>query len=296
MLMGMVPAITRYLIAAAICLCLASAPAAADTIVMVAGDIACPPEMSQTPDACHQGPTSDILLKQKPALVLTTGDNQYETGKLSDFNASYDETWGRLKGITKPTPGNHEYRSNDGLGYFNYFGSKAGRPNRGYYSFNRGGWHFIALNSNISTKKTSRQIEWLRKDLTSNAAECTLAYWHHPLFSSGEHGNHSYVKPIWKALSADDADLVITGHDHDYERFAPMNAQGEARAQGIRSFIVGTGGVGLRPFKTIQPHSVVRSDDTFGVLKLTLQTDGYLWEFLPDVDGTFSESGAGDCH
>ncbi|HYN37142.1 MAG TPA: metallophosphoesterase [Actinomycetota bacterium] len=296
MLHGMVPAIVRYFAAATICFCLASAPAAADTLVMVAGDIACPPQLPKTPDSCHQEDTSNLLVKNKPDLVLTAGDNQYDDGKLSDFRDSYDKTWGRLKSITKPTPGNHEYRRNDGQGYYNYFGSKAGRPNRGYYSFDREEWHIIALNSNISTRRTSRQIEWLRKDLTSNPADCTLAFWHHPLFSSGEHGNHSYVKPIWKALSADDADLVITGHDHDYERFAPMNAQGEARAKGIRSFVVGTGGVGLRPFKTIQPHSVVRSDNTFGVLKLTLQAGAYQWEFIPEAGGTFSESGVADCH
>lgn len=201
-----------------------------------------------------------------------------------------------MKGKTKPTPGNHEYRRDDGGGYFNYFGSRAGRPKRGYYSFDKEEWHIIALNSNISTKRTSRQIEWLRKDLTSNPADCTLAYWHHPLYSSGEHGNSPQVKPIWKALSAADADLVINGHDHDYERFAPMNAQGEKRAEGIRSFVVGTGGVALRPFSTVQAHSLVRSANTFGVLKLTLLVDGYQWEFVPDVDGTFSENGDGDCH
>jgi hypothetical protein len=296
MLRGMVQVVTRFLAVLAIILSLAIAPAAAETVVMVAGDIACPPELPKTKEACHQKETSDLLLKNKPDLVLTSGDNQYETGKLSDFKASYDKTWGRVKNITKPTPGNHEYRRKDATGYFNYFGSKAGRPKRGYYSFNRGGWHFIALNSNISTKKTSRQIEWLRKDLTSNAADCTLAFWHHALFSSGEHGNHSEVRPIWKALSADDADLVINGHDHDYERFAPMNAQGEARASGIRSFIVGTGGVGLRPFTTVQPNSLVREENTFGVLRLTLAASSYQWEFIPDVDGTFTENGDGSCH
>lgn len=290
------PAIVRYFAAATICLCLASAPAAADTIVMVAGDIACPPQLPRTQDACHQEDTSDLIAQQKPNLVLTAGDNQYDTGKLSDFQDSYDKTWGQFKGITKPTPGNHEYRNNKGTGYYNYFGSRAGRPNRGYYSFDREEWHLIALNSNISTRGTSRQIEWLRKDLTSNPADCTLAYWHHPLYSSGEHGNHPKVKPIWKALNAADADLVINGHDHDYERFAPMNAKGNARANAIRSFVVGTGGVNLRPFGTIRPHSIARSSNTFGVLKLTLQTGAYVWEFIPETGGSFSELGAGDCH
>ena len=285
----------RYVVAIALCLVVGVAPAHADSVVMVAGDIACSPNEPTTPKACHHQQTSDLLIEHKPDKVLTTGDNQYETGRLSDFRASYDKTWGRVFDITKPTPGNHEYKREGAQGYFNYFGARA-RPGRnGYYSFDVEGWHLIALNSNISTRKSSRQVEWLRRDLTSNPDDCTLAYWHHPLYSSGEHGNSLKVRPFWKALKAADAELIVNGHDHDYERFAPQNAYGKRRSGGIREFVVGNGGRSLRPFANIKPHSRVRDATTFGVLKLTLRPGEYEWEFVPETGGTFTDTGQADC-
>ena len=281
--------------AIALCLIVGAAPVHADSIGMVAGDIACAPEMPTTPTTCRDEQTSDLLIAHKPDFVLTVGDNQYETGKLSDFREAYDKTWGRFRDITRPTPGNHEYRREDARGYFNYFGAKAHPGRRGYYSFEVEGWHLIALNSNISTRKTSRQVEWLRRDLTSNPSECTLAYWHHPLYSSGEHGNNPKVRPLWKALNAADAELVINGHNHNYERFAPQNAYGKKRSGGIREIVVGTGGRNLRPFRNIEPHSRVRNRRTFGVVKLRLGLDDYGWEFVPETGGTFTDSGQDDC-
>ncbi len=174
----------------------------------------------------------------------------------------------------------------------------AGDPGEGYYSYNQGAWHVVVLNSNIAVEPGSAQHEWLRADLTSNTATCTLAYWHHPLFSSGHHGNQTKMKPIWEALFAADVDVVVNGHDHDYERFALQDPSGEADpTRGIREFVVGTGGGGLRPFETIQPNSEVRSADTHGILKLTLNPTSYDWEFVPVSGGeTFTDSGSGSCH
>ena len=152
------------------------------------------------------------------------------------------------------------------------------------------------MNTNIATSRHSRQVEWLRKDLTSTRNNCTLAYWHHPLFSSGHHGNHDDVKPIWKALSAVNADIVLSGHDHNYERFAPMSANGEKRRRGTRSFVVGNGGRNLRPIADVQPHSKARNATNFGVLKLNLRADDYRWRFLPDKFGSYTDAGTGDCH
>ena len=286
----------RYFIATLTCVLLTAFPAKADSVVMVAGDIVCPPNLPTTANTCRDEQTSDLLIKHKPDRVLTSGDNQYDDGKLRHFRNAYDETWGRVKDITRPTPGNHEYRTPDAGGYFNYFGWRAGKPNKGYYSFNQEGWQMIALNSAKSTRKGSRQVEWLRRKVTSDPSECTLAYFHHPLYSSGEHGNNPKMKPVYRVLNAAGVELVVAGHDHNYERFAPMNAKGERRSNGIRTIVVGTGGATHRPIADVKPHSVVRNDDTFGVLKLILTTDGYSWEFVPEAGDTFTDSGDDDCH
>jgi hypothetical protein len=198
-------------------------------------------------------------------------------------------------------PGNHDYHTARASGYFRYFGAAAGNPAKGYYSFDLGEWHLIALNSNCSDvggcERGSAQVRWLRADLAAHAsARCTLAYWHHPLFSSGVHGSNATYTAFWNELYAAGADVVLVGHDHDYERFAPQTPTGVLDTRrGIRQFVVGTGGRGLRRFKTIRSWSEVRDSTTFGVLRLALRPAGYAWRFVPAV-GSFTDSGTGGCH
>ncbi|MDQ3870254.1 MAG: metallophosphoesterase, partial [Chloroflexota bacterium] len=196
--------------------------------------------------------------------------------------------------------GNHDYRGGDAGAYFDYFGELAGPRDRGYYSYEAGSWHVVVLNSNCSAvgcRRGSEQERWLRADLVAHPTACTLAYWHHPRFSSGMHGNHDQVGDFWDALYEAGADLVVSGHDHDYERFAPMNPAGERdTARGIREIVVGTGGGDLRRFEPTMPNSEMRESGTYGVLKLTLKRGGYEWEFVPAAGATFSDSGSSSCH
>lgn len=242
------------------------------------------------------------LLEQIPGIVMVVGDLAYPEGTKEQFANCYDKTWGRLKARTRPAAGNHEFHSRGATPYLEYFGSAAGSPQNGYYSYELGTWHVVVLNSECAEvggcNAGSRQEKWLRVDLAAHPAACTLAYWHKPLFSSGSaHGNDPLVKPLWQALYDANAEVVVTGHDHDYERFAPQNAEGTAdAARGIREFVVGTGGKNHRPFGAIQPNSEVRNADTFGVLKLTLRPNGYDWQFIPEAGKTFTDSGTGKCH
>jgi hypothetical protein len=244
--------------------------------------------------------TSDLALQiDGLAAVLTLGDNQYPTGAIGDFQRSYDHSWGRLKSITHPSMGNHE---GYGDGYYTYFGSAAGPREQGYYSFDIGSWHLVALNSNsecriVACDPTSAQLAWLREDLAAHQSFCTLAYWHHPRFSSGRHQDSKVMSSIWEALYALGVDVVLSGHDHDYERFAPLDAHGRVdKTRGIRSFIVGTGGAHHAEFGTIKIGSKVRNNDTFGILKLVLHPTGYEWEFVPETGKTFTDKGKGRCH
>jgi hypothetical protein len=246
--------------------------------------------------------TSDLLVNIS-GTVFTLGDNAYSNGSASDYTNCYDPSWGRVKSRTRPTPGNHEYQTANAAGYFGYFGAAAGDPTKGYYSYDLGAWHIIVLNSNsscttISCAAGSAQEQWLRADLAANTKACTLAYWHHPRFSSGAtHGNNTAVAPFWDALYQYGAEIVLNGHEHVYERFAPQtpNATADPTA-GIRQFTVGTGGAGLYSFSsTIQPNSEVRNNSSLGVLELTLRTGGYSWDFIP-ATGTFTDSGTGTCH
>ena len=272
---------------------------APDPVVMAAGDIACKPGASVTPTTCHHRQTSELLLGE-PELtqVLTIGDNQYEDGLLTEFlgDGAYDGTWGRLKAITRPTPGNHEYHTPGAPGYFDYFGAAAGEAGKGYYSFDLGSWHLVALNSEITSAAALEQERWLRADLATMRQPCILAYWHTPLFSSGNHGGTSRVRPLWDALYEANADVVLNAHDHDYERFAAQDPSGQADANGIMQFIVGTGGGSLTPFTTIERNSEARNASTFGVIKLTLHPSSFGWQFVPEVAGTFSDSGSAACH
>jgi hypothetical protein len=242
------------------------------------------------------------LLDNIPGSVFAVGDLAYPDGSDEQFKNCYGPTWGRFKDRTRPAPGNHEYRSNGASGYVRYFGAMAGDPQKEYYSYDLGEWHIIVLNSECDKVggcgAGSAQEQWLRQDLNAHRVKCTLAYWHKPLFSSGaEHGNDPEVKPLWDALYAADAEIVINGHDHDYERFAPQDPSGKPDPQrGIREFVVGTGGKSHRTFTSPKPNSELRQADTFGVLKLTLHRTSYDWEFIPQAGKTFTDSGSNNCH
>ena len=208
---------------------------------------------------------------------------------------------GTVQGTYAPSPGNHEFHSSSAAPYFDYFGANAGDPKTGYYSYDLGAWHVIVLNSECvevgGCQAGSAEEKWLRADLSAHPAACTISYWHKPLFSSGaKHGNDPEIKPFWKDLYQSKATLVVNGHDHDYERFAPQDPDGRADSgRGIREFVVGTGGKSHRPFATPLATSEVRNADTYGVLKLTLHPHGYDWEFLPEAGKSFRDSGTGIC-
>jgi hypothetical protein len=276
------------------------------TRIAAAGDIACDPESSGYESGrgsgleCRQLATSTLLAGRSYAAVLALGDIQYEDGTLAKLTASYDPSWGRMKAITRPVPGNHDYETDGAEGYFRYFGASAGEPAKGYYSFDLGGWHLIALNSNCGAvggcSAGSPQERWLRADLAASAATCTLAYWHHPRFSSGRNGSDSLYAPFWQALYDANADVVLAGHDHHYERFAPQTAGGGLDlARGIRQFVVGTGGKAPRGLSWVRLNSEVRETASLGVLELTLGADAYEWRFRSAV-GSFTDSGSATCH
>src|SRR5829696_4251911 len=276
----------------------ASGPAAAqvggDPVLVGAGDIAsCRSEGDQA--------TAD-LIAGIDGTVATFGDNAYPRGTAADFARCYDPTWGPFKARTKPSPGNHEYETAGASAYFDYFGIAAGDPGIGYYSYDLGSWHVISLNSNCSSvvggcDPGSPQEQWLKADLASHSNVCTLAYWHHPRFSSGIYGDQSFVAPFWDDLYQAGAEVVLNGHEHVYERFAPLNPSGQTDpAQGILQLIVGTGGAEFTGFDTIKPTSEVRIAGTNGVLKMSLHPDGYDWQFVTAPDGTEADSGSGQCH
>jgi hypothetical protein len=241
------------------------------------------------------------LLEQIPGTVMAVGDLAYPDGSKENFEC-YDKTWGRVKSRTRPAAGNHEFHSAGAAYYFDYFGAAAGDPKKGYYSYELGTWHIIVLNSECKDvggcESGSAQEKWLRADLAAHPVACTLAYWHKPLFSSGgAHGDDPEIKPLWQALYESNADVVVNGHDHDYERFAPQDPDARADAKrGIREFVVGTGGKNHRPFTTPHANSEVRDATAFGILKLTLKTSGYDWNFIPEAGKTFTDSGSGPCH
>ena len=241
------------------------------------------------------------LLETIPGTVMAVGDLAYPDGTKENFDC-YDRTWGRVKARTRPSPGNHEFHTQGATFYFSYFGAAAGDPKAGYYSYELGTWHIIALNSECidigGCNAGSTEEKWLRADLAAHPAACTLAYFHKPLFSSGgAHGDDPEIVPIWQALYDANADVVVSGHDHDYERFAPQTALAKPDPErGIREFVVGTGGKNHRPFTTPHANSEVRNADTFGVLKLTLRPGAYDWQFIPEAGKTFTDSGTGSCH
>ena len=275
---------------------------------MATGDIACDPVHPYFRDGagaahnCHQQATADLVAAQRADAVLALGDIQYENATLRDFQTSFDRAWGRFKGIMHPTPGNHEYVTMGAPGYFSYFGAAAGPPDRGYYSFDLGSWHLIALNSNCTKiqggcDRTGAQASWLRADLASHKNTCTLAFWHHPRFSSGKYGNDARTDRLWRALYEGGADVIVVAHDHNYERFAPQDPDGRLdRARGMREFVVGTGGRSHDRFLSSAANSEARNDTTFGILRLSLLPTGYSWRFIPEAKATFKDSGSDTCH
>jgi acid phosphatase type 7 len=246
------------------------------------------------------------LLEKIPGTIFAAGDLAYEDGSTADFKNCYDTTWGKFKDRTRPALGNHEYKDPTASGYFQYWGKRAGPAGKGYYSFDLGAWHIVVLNTNCDAKGLggcaagSPQETWLKEDLAAHANACILAYGHHALFSSGffkKHAIHPELKPLWQDLYAAHADLVLAGHEHSYERFAPQDPDGHPDAEhGIREIVAGTGGRSHDPLGFAIANSEVRNSSTYGVLKLTITPGGYTWEFIPEEGRDFRDSGTGACH
>jgi hypothetical protein len=246
------------------------------------------------------------LIEQIPGTVFAAGDLAYEGGSPDEFEFCYGPTWGRFKDRTKPVMGNHEYVNPTAHGYFEYWGKQAGQVGKGYYSFDLGNWHVIALNTNCYSQSLggcdagSPEEKWLKEDLAAHAGSCIVAIGHHALFSSGifkRHAIHPELKPLWQDLYAAHADLVVAGHEHSYERFALQDTDGKADPEhGIREIVVGTGGRSHDPLGFATPNSEVRDWETYGVLKLTLSPKNYIWEFIPEEGRTFRDVGSGTCH
>jgi hypothetical protein len=244
-------------------------------------------------------PGSELTARLLDAIggtVFAVGDNAYPSGRTEDYLNCYDPTWGRHRHRTRPTPGNHEYESPGASPYYAYFGSNAGPAGLGYYSYTLGAWHIVSLNSETDVRSGSAQEQWLRADLAQNRTLCTAAYWHRPRFSSGSHGDNVDVQDLWRTLYEFNVDIAFAGHDHLYERFAPLDATGEVDpARGIRSFVVGTGGAAIHALKGARPNSEARGND-WGVLMLTLSPSSYEWNFVPVAGATYRDSGTGACH
>jgi hypothetical protein len=277
--------------------------------VAAAGDIACDPNEPNfnggqgTATACRQFAVSSAILAGGYDAVLPLGDEQYNAGSASAFAASYHPSWGRLDSIAHPVVGNHEYGRPAAAPYFQYFGASAGTPGQGWYSYDLGAWHMIALNANCTRiaggcGPGSPQELWLRADLAAHPVGCTLAYWHQPLFTSGQEPPTLEVRAFWDDLSAAGAEIILNGHEHLYERFAPQTPAGQRDdAHGIREFVVGTGGENHMTYHaTPAANTEARDNTSFGFLDLTLSNGTYAWSFRPDPPGGFTDSGTGTCH
>lgn len=278
----------------------AATKAASQTFTLVgAGDIA----SCKDPDGAR---ATAKLIAQIPGTVFAAGDLAYEKGTPAEFKNCYGPTWGRFKDRTKPALGNHEYVDHVAAGYFQYWGAQAGPEGKGYYSYDLGNWHIVALNTNCGMHAMggcalgSPQETWLRADLADHPNACILAYGHHALFSSGlfkSHAQHPQLRPLWQDLYEVHADLILAGHEHSYERFAPEDPEGKPDPEhGIREIVVGTGGRSHDPLGFATPNSEVRNWETYGVLKLTLAPGKYDWEFIPEEGKPFHDSGSGICH
>lgn len=280
-----------------------------DPVIAAVGDLVCDPrphsplrDLEDAMGDCDAAKTFALVADRHLAAILILGDEQYEDGALEAFKLGYAKTWGLRNAIARPVPGNHEYYSSPtAAGYFTYFGAAAGDPSKGYYSFNIGTWHIVALNGNCTfiggCQQGSPEEKWLKADLRADRARCTIAYWHQPRFSSGFHGDDPQYAAFWNDLYAAHADLVLGGHDHDYERFAPMSPSGAVDRQlGIREIVAGTGGRSHTFFLKIHVTGEARSSGTFGVLFLTLHPSSYDWQFTPIAGYYFSDHGSDVCH
>lgn len=279
-----------------------------DPVIAAAGDIACGSGDANynggngTATACRQKYTSNLLVGAGLTAVLTLGDNMQSDPSPTGFATVYGPTWGRVKSITHPEAGNHDYGYSGAKGYYGYFGAAAGDPTKGYYSYNIGTWHIIEINSNCTKISGgcgagSPEETWVRSDLAANHSFCTLAVFHHPRYSSGHDGDNLFMAPIFQDLYNANADVVLSGHSHDYERFAPQdNASHLDNARGITQFVVGTGGSFFTGFGSIKPNSQVHQNSTFGVLELTLHPTSYDWRFVPEAGKTWTDSGTRSCH
>lgn len=284
----------------------ASAPHAREFVVAAAGDIACDgasadsahEDLDDRGAGCAQQRTAALVARAHPDALLPLGDEQYDVGAYAAFQRGYAPSWGRFDAIAHPAVGNHEYGTPGAAGYFRYFGVRAGDAHTGYYSFDAGGWHFIALNGNCAAVggcgRDSAQAQWLARDLAAHRGICTLAYWHQPRFSSGLHGSDTAYDAFWRELYAAHAALVLNGHDHLYERFAPQTPDGVASSDGIREFVVGTGGKSHYRFRATVANSQMRDDRDFGVLFLTLRDRAYAWRF-ETINGRTADRGDGRC-
>lgn len=262
--------------------------------IYAVGDIA---DCALTPPAQSGAAATAALLRATAGWILALGDLAYPDGSAADFRNCFDPVWGDLTPRILPAPGNHEYRTPGAAGYYDYFGAAAGERGKGYYATRVGGWRIIALNSNIDMSAGSEQERWLSAQLASEPTRCTLAFWHHPRFSSAPRGTNLKLDAIWRTLYAAGVDVVLNGHEHVYEHFAPQTPDGYADDErGMRQFVVGTGGAKAGQFNAVQPNSEARERGILGVLRLALRPDGYAWRFLPAVGHTFEDSGQGRCH
>lgn len=272
-------------------------------VLIGAGDIALCGSQLQWAEA-----TGDLVEKYPDAIVFTMGDNVYPGGTREEFRDCYDPTWGSFRDRTRPALGNHEYQNKEGSApYFEYFGERAGSAEQSYYDYTVGGWHVIVLDTNCEPKyqkkgapacgEDSEQYGWLREKLEQSTAECTLVYGHHPVFSSGKHGDTEHMRPMFRLLYDYGVEAYVAGHDHNYERFEPLDPNGARDVEhGVRQFIAGAGGRELRKMKNAQLYSAARNNITYGVLKLTLYTDHYDWEFVAVDPSKYSDSGSTVCH
>jgi len=241
--------------------------------------------------------TGDLIDARPDARVFTAGDNAYPDGTASDYTTKYEPAWGPFKNRTSPSPGNHDYNTSGATAYKSYFGSVAGlrSVNPTYYAYTLGAWRVYALDSNISMAIGSPQYNYVQNDLATDGALCELAYWHHPIASSGEHGNDARARPIFELFDAQGGDLVLNGHDHNYERFQKIDSLGRPSESGVREIIVGTGGANLRGQSFLQPGSEVRNFDTHGIVDINLSSTGYSGTFVPVTGKTFADSFSGTC-
>jgi hypothetical protein len=268
------------------------AAASASPVLLAAGDIAtCGSDADERTAA---------LLDERPGTIVTLGDNAYSSGTLTEFERCYGPGWGRHKARTRPATGNHEYRTDGAAGHFAYFGAAAGDPDQGWYAFDVGAWRVYVLNSNCDEiggcARGSPQARWLEAELAAHPRTCALAAWHHPRFSSGgKHGSSRATRDLYEIFHRHGGDVVLTAHDHDYERFAPQDASGDADPTGPRQFVVGTGGAKLRRMGKIRPNSEAYADHAHGILALTLHESSYDWEFVAAAGDAYADAGSARC-